>query len=73
MNNIKTMDITTKYDVGDVVWIMDSDKPRHAEIEAVNFVANSQMQSVTYNIRGVSKRRSEEDVFASKEKLLKAL
>lgn len=79
------MEIKTKFDVGDKVWIMDSNKATEAEIFEVCFKQRQKFVSdnlireteITYVLNGLYLRYmgvfSEGEFYASKEELINSL
>ncbi len=64
--------IITKFNIGDVVWLMENNKPISAKVNSIviNIVSRGSVHSVIYLVR--DKRMTESYMYASKEELLKS-
>ena len=62
------MKIETKYDIGQEVWVMSMNRPYCAKITGIRI----DIHGLFYNIEYILSKR-EEDIFPTKEELLKSL
>jgi hypothetical protein len=74
----RTMTITTKFNTGDIVWRMDTNKPvcqiiTHISISASSGYGDMQGSTKIYYFFNGNIGICEEEVFATKEELLKSL
>lgn len=71
------MDIKTKYNIGDEVWFMNENKACVSFIEDVRVKKNSKNTKIEYMVESMQKKdfglKKEQDLFPSKEELLKSL
>lgn len=62
------MKIETKYDIGQEVWVMTMGKPYCAKITAIHIDKNGLLYNIKYLLA-----KKEEELFPTKEELLKSL
>lgn len=70
------MIVTTKFNVNETVWFMHRNKVTSGKIIGINLHANSISSHTNYNIDAlvsIDKRIFEDQLFRSKEELLKSL
>jgi hypothetical protein len=68
------MKIETKFDIGQEVWVMSDGKPTKSTIKWITIgVYSVQPLSIRYQVLSYEAPRYENQVFESKEELLKSL
>jgi hypothetical protein len=71
------MTIETKYNIGDEVWFMNENKVYVSFIEDVRVKRNSKNTKIEYMVESMQKKdfglKKEQDLFPTKEELLKSL
>lgn len=68
------MNIETKYNTGQPVWLMSENKPWNPVIDSIEVtIFQSEKRSVYYSFQNSRVKANEELVFPSKEELLKSL
>lgn len=68
------MNIETKYNTGQTVWLMSENKPWNPVIDSIEVtIFQSEKRSVYYSFQNSRVKANEELVFSSKEELLKSL
>ena len=70
------MKIETKYNIGDEVWFLSYNSPRKARICVMSiYVQNSSEITILYSLneKELYWHKNEQDLFATKEELLKSL
>lgn len=67
------MQINTKYSIGDTVWLMYDNKPYRGKIEIIGITVAEGAIYIEYKVRidGLLKYFAENDLFATKEELMK--
>lgn len=67
------MIIETKYDVGNLVWVMYNDMPQQSSVDIVITNTTNKGTKVLYSLFGIPGYLSKEGVFDTKESLLQSL
>jgi hypothetical protein len=71
------MAIETRYNIGDEVWFMNENKVYVSFIEDVRVKRNSKNTKIEYMVESMQKKdfglKKEQDLFPTKEELLKSL
>jgi len=67
------MTATTKYNVGDEVYMMSDNSIISLDIETIEVWFNAWSETVSYNFDNNNKHRFEYEIFATKEELLATL
>jgi hypothetical protein len=71
------MTIETKYNIGDEVWFMNENKVYVSFVEDVRVKRNSKNTKIEYMVESMQKKdfglKKEQDLFPTKEELLKSL
>lgn len=71
------MTIETKYNIGDEVWFMNENKVYVSFVEDVRVKRNNKNTKIEYMVESMQKKdfglKKEQDLFPTKEELLKSL
>lgn len=67
------MTVESRFDINDKVWRMFRNKPHQGTISGVFIYIHDDVYEVTHSIMGSDDRIYENDLFSSKEELLKSL
>ena len=67
------MTIETKYNIGDKVWLMYANKAVHTRVKSIAIKVEPSMTLVEYDMEDYPKYLTDEEIFPTKEELLKSL
>lgn len=67
------MVVESRYNVGDMVWMISSNKTRQEKVSGVFICVRENEVIITYTVDGNDDNISENSLFSSKEELLKSL
>lgn len=65
--------VESKYNIGDNAWIMMRNRPYQGTVSGVFIYVHDSTVEVTYSFNGSNFRICENELFCSKEELLKSL
>jgi hypothetical protein len=67
------MTIETKFNIGDEVWLMESNKAQQTVVYQINIVVHPSNYVIQYQEKGYTNWYNEDQLFPSKESLLQSL
>ena len=67
------MTIETKYNIGDNVWLMYANKAVFTRVKSIAIKVEPPMTLVEYDMEDYTKHLTDEEIFPTKEELLKSL
>lgn len=67
------MVVESRYNIGDMVWMISSNKTRQEKVSGVFICVRENEVIITYTVDGNDDNISENSLFSSKEELLKSL
>lgn len=69
------MKVNHKFDIGNMVWVMENNRPVRMEVRCVEITIESMMgiYSVEYSFEYNGRKYSEDKVFGTKEELIESL
>ena len=68
------MEVNTKFEIGDVVWIIDNNKPMQLKITGINISINDNcVADIEYCLHHGDRKIPENKAFKTKEELIASL